>query len=242
MELTERSLWLLALIESSPYVNGNTRLQKYALLSTKIVLENEEKYEDWEPNDFGGFSRQVGLEIQYFTKNELIEQDTVNSSGQEHHRYSITKKGRELIKEFINSKRETYDKLKTITNFYFKRPLNDLLTDTYTLYPEYTSNSKIKHIVRQTLLKRTLHPNLQYVVPFTTKQPDLSIISSTEHVNAFQFQDERIREKLSAMIGLKSIPKIESNSVKKLSGILENRITENEVDAIEIVSSVRGHI
>lgn len=241
MEITDRMLWLLAMIESSPHVNGDTRLQKYALLCTKIVLKDEEKYEDWRPNNFGGFSRQVRLEIQYLTKHDIIKKNTVTSLGQEHSRYTITENGRELIKEFINSKKETYAKIKTITNFYFRRALNDLLTDTYTLFPEYTSNSKIKPIVRKTLLARAQNPNLQYVIPFTTKQPDLSVIDSTEQINEFQFQDEGMRQKLCDMIGLEKIPKIKSNSSNNLAGILKNMIVEDEVNAVEMVRSVRGH-
>ena len=241
MVLTERSLWLLAIIGASPYVNGNTRLQKLTLLSTKIIFEKEEKYDDWESNDFGGFSKQIAIEVQYMTKEELIEENTVSSFGQEHFRYSLTEKGKDIIKNLINSNKEIYEKIKTITNFYFKRPLSDLITDAYTLYPEYTTNSKIKHDVRQTLLERAANPSLQYVVPFTTKQPDLSVISSTEQVNEFPFQDENIRRKLSNIIGLKSIPKTEPYSIKKLAGILEIIITESEVDATEIVRSVRGH-
>lgn len=241
MEITRRSLWLLAMIESSPYVDGNTRLQKYALLLTKIILKNEDRYNDWEANNYGGFSKQISLEIQQCIKNEMVEKNTVSHSGQEHNRYSITDKGNKMIKELINSEKETYRKIKIITKFYFNRSLNDLLTDAYTLFPKYTLNSRIKDTIRKVLSERNQNPNLQYTLPFTTIKPNWSIISSTEQMNEFQFQDKEMREKLCKMIGLDSIPKIKPNSGEKLAGILEDTITEDEMSAVEIVRSVRGH-
>lgn len=241
--ISERSLWLLAIIDSVSFVDGNTRLQKYELLSTKIILQNEKSYDDWHANDFGGFSKQVMMDVDYFTKNGVIHKDVITKdSGQDHFRYSLTKKGKEMIKELVNSKKEVFEKIKILTGFYFPRQLDDLLTDTYTLYPEYTKNSKIKHIIRKTLSKRVSNPNLQYEIPFTTKKPDFSIISSTEKINDFPFNDQDIRLKISKMIGLSEIPKIDSSATKKLSGILSKRFKDKELDAIELVRSVRGHI
>lgn len=242
MYSSDRSLWLLVTIGSVPFVDGNTRLQKYSLLTSKIILDKQIAYDDWEANHFGGFSKQVMMDLQYLTKEELIQQEPIeHDSGQGHLRYSLTMKGKELIMEIIQSNNSIFEKIKTLVGFYFQRPLNDLITDTYTLYPEYTENSKIKSVVRDTLAARASDPRLRYVIPFITKQPDLSIIDSTETINDFPFNDENARLKISQMIGLSNIPKTNSTAIHKFSGILEKLFDDKELDAIELVRTIRGH-
>jgi len=66
--LSTKDKWLLAIIDSTPYVDGRTRLHKYGILVSKEVLNNTEFFDDWKPNDFGGFSPSLAKSLKKIRK------------------------------------------------------------------------------------------------------------------------------------------------------------------------------
>ncbi len=79
------------------------------------------------------------------------------------------------------------------------------------------------------------------VIPYDndTSPPDLSIIESTEHVNEFKFNDRDARKMLCRLIGLKEIPKLDSNAFKQLSGVIGDQIGDQAIDAVDAVRTMR---
>lgn len=241
VSLSDKTMWLMAIIDSMPYVDGDTRLQKYALLASKIILKDEIIYDDWESHNFGAFSSEVSTDIQYVTTNDLITKHEITSPyyGDKHNRYEISDKGKQILKPFKDDHRNTIDKIKSMTSFYFKKSLDDLLVDAYTLFPEYTARSKIKALVRRTWLNRESKVSSNYKLPFTDKKFDFSVITSDAQVNPFMYNDEEIRKKLANEIGLKEIPKLDINAYDELSDIFADKEYLKDVDLSKKVKEVR---
>ena len=241
VSLSDKTMWLLATIDSSQYVDGDTRLQKYSLLVSKIVLSDYDHYDDWESNNYGAFSPQVNTDIEYLTNNGLVSVSKVynNYYGHEHNKYSLTDLGRSTLKSFKEKHTGAINNIKKITDFYFKKSLDDLLVDAYTLFPEYTEKSRIKALVRRTWLKRESKTGSNYKLPFTDKKFDFSLITSTAQVNPFMYNDEEIRRKLAGEAGLDDVPKLDIIAYDELSDVFADKEYLKDVDLSKTVKEIR---
>ncbi len=239
LDLSDKSLWLLSIIDSTQYVDGNTRLQKYGLLTNKIILANESVYDDWESSHFGAFSPQLFADTEFLVNNHFVDSYPVsNYYDDKHNRYLITEKGKDMLSGFKEEHSESFEKIKTMTLYYFTKPLNELLADAYALFPEYTDKSKIKALVRKTLLERDSDPSSQFELPFTDKKIDLTSITSTAKVNPFMFNDEDFRKKLAEKSGLSKIPPLDIGAYDELSEIFADKKFLQGVDVEEIMEEI----
>lgn len=240
LNLSDRSLWLLSIIDSTQYVDGNTRLQKYGLLTNKITLKGESVYDDWKSNHFGAFSQQLVADTEYFVDNGLIDAYIIQHYyGEKHFRYSITEKGKEILSTFKETHAPLIKMIKTITNYYFNKQLNELLVDAYALFPEYTDKSKIKALVRKTLLERDSELSSSYELPFTNTKIDLTSITSTAKVNPFLYNDEDFRQQLAEKSGLSKIPPLDIQAYDELSDIFADKKFLADVDLEEMMEEIR---
>lgn len=241
MPLSIRAKWLLLVIGSTKYVQGDTRLQKYGLLVHK-KNPGIEFYDDWNSGNFGVFSKSLASDTKLLVEKKFVSSnDVVNVYGKNVARYSITDEGRNEIQDMLKEK-EIIKKICEITQYYFDKSLKDVLADVYTLYPEFTENSKIKPDVGKKQIETNSFLSPEFEIPFESNQKlesditNLITKTSTEHV----FNDEELREKIAKNIGLDKIPKLNPDAFDKLSGILEDKINEEEIDSVELVRTVRG--
>lgn len=238
--LSEKTLWLLSIIDSTPHIDGDTRLQKYGLLVSKIALENQKTYDDWDSNHFGAYSQEVMVDTKYLLKNNYIQAfEMTTYHGDQYNRYSLTEKGKKEIQPFKKQHSEIISKIKSITSYYFNKSLNELLVDAYTLFPEYTKKSKIKALVRKTFLERDSKLGSKYELPYTQRKIDLSAIVSPVKVNPFMFNDQDIREEISKKAGLKEIPPLDMNAFDELEDIFADKTYLTNVNVSKILKEIR---
>lgn len=243
MALSQSAKLLLILIGATKYVEGSTRLQKYGLLVSKKIGQKEEFFSDWQPDKFGVFSRSLAKTVTILANEGLITADKVNIYGKDTIRYRITDKGRGEIQDIIREKKNLVGEICGIPQYYFGKSLKEVLADVYTLYPEYTTNSTIKHEVNKNRIEQeSLFEESEFDIPFESSTKLSSDITNliTQTPSEHVFNDEDIREKLAKQIGLKSIPKIDNGAFDRLAGMLRNKIQTEKIDSVEVVRTVRG--
>ena len=237
--LTAKDKWLLALIGSTPHVEGRTRLQKYGILVFKEVFNNEEFFDDWEANDFGGFSPKLANSLRKLEKRDCVQAfEVIKEYGEPVNRYELSEKGRAISDGWIKRHPTKFEEIKKITSYYFQKPLKILLDDVYQKYPEFTIKSKIKAEVNKTQINNQTYLSPQYEIPFgeQVEQPVTPTVSSREHV----FNDDEFRKKLAESIGLKEVPSLDPKSFERIKGILDKKIETEDFDSVELVKEVRG--
>lgn len=232
------SKWLLVIIGATPYVEGDTRLQKYGILAYKRIPELKEFYSDWKSGDYGGFSPKLATDLKHLRAQQLVITHKIIKGKMSVNRYEISDEGREVIRSLVEEKKDLVKRVCEIPQYYFSKTLNALLGDVYLLYPEYTKKSTIRAKVGIEKIKGTmLSP--EFEIPFAEEnkiEVNLSNLSTKQHV----YNDEELREELSKMVGLSKIPNLDSKSFDRLSGILKNKIKSKEIDSVELVQSFRG--
>jgi DNA-binding PadR family transcriptional regulator len=244
MSLPSNSKWLLVLIGATRYVEGSTRLQKYGLLTFKKIGNREEFFSDWRPDKFGVFSKSLAQNLTMLVDDKYVTKDEVtNTYGKTSYRYRITDKGRNEIQDLINVKKDVVEDVCGIAQYYFDKSTKEVLADVYTLYPEYTTNSTIKHEVNKNKIdQETLFEESEFDIPSDQAKhlsfdlTNLVTRNAPEHV----FNDEDTREKLAKEIGLRGIPKLDATAFDRLAGMFGKKIKLDKIDAVETVRAIRG--
>lgn len=239
--LTLPEKWLLVVIGSENYVEGKTRLHKYGLLIYKKVPDITEFYQDWTPNNYGVFSPSLAKGLQTLQMQEYVIADQfISTSGRSVNRYKITEKGRNEIKELLEKQQEQVRKISEIIHHYFTKSLNVVLNDVYSLFPEFTTKSKIIPDVNKFKLEQEEFFEQELDDSIGEKLESNLTNLVTRETTEYVYNDEDIREKLAKKIGLRTIPKLDSSAFDKLSGLLANKIKSKEIDSVDAVRTVRG--
>ncbi len=231
--------WLLSMIDSVPYIEGIARLQKFAILSFHDVLKNEEFFDDWRADDFGGSSPQLAQSFTKLERRGFIQAiKVITDNGYPVNRYKLTEKGKEMIRDFVEKHSSELEKIKSITSNYFQKPLEILLNDVHQKHPDLAINSKIRADVNKITTENDSYLNSQYEIPFSEELGEIprSIASSQQHV----FGDEDFRERLAKSIGLDKMPDLDPQSFDRIKGILSEKINTEDFDSEELVKEVRG--
>ena len=134
-------------------IRGTTRLQKYGFLLAKQYAPEmrnlAEKYEiefysDWEPHQFGPYSKNLADDVKKCISQGLIQRTIDSTSSKNNvYIYNLTIHGRLRW-------RELFLRIREISHFAVKvRSMQDygyytLIDNIYTAYPEFAVNSKIK--------------------------------------------------------------------------------------------------
>lgn len=237
--LHTKDKWLLALIGSTQYVQGKTRLQKYGVLVHKEILKNEDFFDDWRPDNFGGYSQQLSLSVKKLERRSYVRvSEVVNAFGEPVNRYELTEKGRGVKEDLTKHFPSIFQKIRDITSYYFDKKLSVLLDDVYQKYPELTLKSKIRAEVNKThtINHSYLSPEYEIQTESEKELPVFSTVSTSEHV----FNDEDFRKKLALSIGLDAVPNLDPSSFERIKGILAKKIETKDFDSVELVKEVRG--
>ena len=218
-------------------LRGKTRLQKFGILSFYEVLDAKEFFDDWRPDNYGGFSPRLAASLGKLERHDYARSDEIiTKHGYPVNRYVLTEEGKNLIRDFVERHSSKLEEIKSIISSYFQLSLPLLLKDVYQKYPKLTVNSKIRADINKITESRS-YQNHEYEM-FPNEKIDVStpFIASRQHV----FGDEDFREKLARSIGLKKIPDLNPRSFDRIKGILSENIDTEYFDSEELVKDVRG--
>ena len=235
--LKTEDMWLLAITDSVPYVEGKTRLQKFGILSFYEVLDAKEFFDDWRADNYGGFSPRLAASLDKLERHDYARSaEIITEYRYPVNRYVLTEEGKNLIRDFVERHSSKLEEIKSIISSYFQLSLPRLLRDVYQKYPELTVNSKIRADVNKITENRS-YQNPEYeMLPNEKLDVSTPFIASRQHV----FGDEDFREKLARSIGLKKIPDLNPRSFDRIKGILSENIDTEYFDSEELVKDVRG--
>lgn len=228
--------WLLAIIGLLPYVEGRTRLHKFGLLSFREVLRNEDFFDDWKPDKYGGFSPKLASSLIRLEKLDCVQStEIITENEYPVNRYFPTEKGKNLNTDFIREHIQELNGIKSIILHYYRQPLLTLLQDVYQRYPDLAVNSTIKADVNR--IEYLRYPDPEYdTTPPKIPAGRVSTVPAQQHV----LGDYYFREKLSKSIGLENVPDLDPKSFDRIQGILSEEIGTEHFDSEELVREVRG--
>ena len=161
----EQYLWALSLIDTAQYIEGITRLQKYAFLAAKRIKGITEKgfYDDWQASNYGPFSKELAKDICFLIENNLIKNETKpNKYGYKVSFLTPTESGKKEVKWFENNNQKIINEIKKITNIYQSKRLMDILHDVYYLYPQYAIQSRVRAQVDRQIYDSDSYLNPEY--------------------------------------------------------------------------------
>ena len=165
MTINERSKWVLLLIGLTDWIEGATRLQKYAFFGSKNIkgLTRRGFYNDWIPCNYGPFSRNIAEDIKILLKEDFVRKNAVKG---EHNlwvdRFSLNDKGREEFEKFRNVNDKFANELQKIVKYYERQTLMGMIHDVYYLFPEYAIYTRIKSQVGRQSYESDYYLNPQH--------------------------------------------------------------------------------
>ena len=230
--------WLMSIMSMFPYINGRTMLQKFGLLSFYEVLKEEDFFDDWQADKYGGFSPRQASSLKNLEAGGYVRSYEIITGHGEVHRYSLTKKGRHAISYFLKTNASKLEDIRRILSYYQSRPLKDLLRDAYQKYPHLTVNSKIAADVNKTMA----------LDPYTEHESDNPSQSGSEAQEMLQvsppadqhvFGDMEFRKQLAKSIGLDEVPDLDPRSFDRIRGLWSKQMGTESFDAVEAVREVR---
>ena len=236
--LKTADMWLMSIMGMFPYINGRTMLQKFGLLSFYEILMEEDFFDDWQADKYGGFSpRQASSLKNLETYGYVRSYEAVTEHG-EVHRYSLTEKGRHAISDFLKTNASKLEDIRRILSYYQSRPLKDLLRDAYQKYPHLTVNSKIAADVNKTM---DLDPYTEYKSDSLSQSgPEAQeIIQVSPPAEQHVFGDMEFRKQLAKSIGLDEVPDLDPRSFDRIRGLWAKQMGTESFDAVEAVREVR---
>lgn len=141
-------LALLSAVDGSE-VQGKTRLQKLVFLAQNGGLEDdpipdEEGFEafDFDPYNYGPFSKELAQAVDDLADEGLIEKSTAStSSGNSREDYRIEPEGEQALDDATPEEQERL--LWSVKRLYNDTPLFKLLNEVYDDYPDYAENSEL---------------------------------------------------------------------------------------------------
>ena len=156
------------LIGMHNYVEGATRLQKYAFLSAMQIknINSEGFYNDWKASHFGPFSAMLAQDVDKAIKDGIIEKHSLtNPYGFKVDRFAVSEGGKGVFTNLKTEHHNLYDKILKITKRYQGLSLSRLLQDVYYQYPNYASASTIKARIARKIYESDSYLSTEYDEP-----------------------------------------------------------------------------
>lgn len=211
MDLSERQSWLLLVIDSASFVDGDTRLQKYGLVVSKTILDNA-MYDDWRSHHYGAYSDHLGRDVMFLQEQDLLNVHKIRNNNM----YVLSEKGKKALSSFkdrcLFKHGDKVEKIREFLDYYQGRTLKILLADVYQKFPEYTVKSRIKDQIEETILETNL-------VGFDSSSSGAQSITPAVKPAQFPYNDEEFRRKLAKEVGLDGPPPLDMKAYDRLSRI-----------------------
>jgi len=141
-------LALLALNEEEQ-IEGITRFQKLVFMAQKETPSLQTESYEFDSYDYGPFSKELYDDIDRLVRNGYIDRSVEETgNGNEKHIYSITEKGRNYIRQILESETGRDDlaveELRQLKEEYNEMPILQLIRLIYNRYPSYAEDSKLE--------------------------------------------------------------------------------------------------
>lgn len=166
MTINDRSEWLLLLIGLADWIEGATRLQKYAFLGSKEIkgLDRRGFYKDWITSKYGPFSPNLAQDVETLIEDGFVGKYKVKSSFDHWvDRFALTPEGRKRFEPLRKEKEGYANELKKrIVDHYSQKTLMDIIHDVYYNYPEFAVSSKIRSEVARKTYESDSYLNPKY--------------------------------------------------------------------------------
>ena len=229
--------WLMSIMSMFSYIKGRTMLQKFGLLSFYEVLKEEDFFDDWQADKYGGFSPRQASSLKNLEAYGYVQSHEVITEYGEVRRYSLTEKGRHEISHFLKANASKLEDIRRILSYYQSRPLKDLLRDAYQKYPHLTVNSKIAADVNKTM---DLDPYTEHKSDSPSQGSEAQeMIQVSPPADQHVFGDMEFRKQLAKSIGLDEVPDLDPRSFDRIRGLWSKQMGTEGFDAVEAVREVR---
>jgi len=128
---------------------GFTRFVKYLfLVSQANIFPKNELVIDWKPHHYGLYWHRFDTFISILSHDNILKkQEQSTLSGNTTTKFTITIKGRKTFQALSQKYKAELDTITHLIRNNQKKSLPVLLKFVYQQYPEYTTNSRIKHEV-----------------------------------------------------------------------------------------------
>lgn len=141
-------LALLALNEEEQ-IEGITRFQKLVFMAQNEIPDLQTGEYTFKSYSYGPFSKELYDDIDKLVTNGYIERTVEQTgNGNEKHIYSLTKKGREYIRQILETESGSEDleveSLRQLKDEYNDMPILQLIRLVYNKHPEYAEDSKLE--------------------------------------------------------------------------------------------------
>ncbi|MCE2499060.1 MAG: hypothetical protein J4F28_08800 [Nitrosopumilaceae archaeon] len=229
--------WLLAIMGMFPYIEGRTMLQKFGMLSFYEVLKDEEFFDDWKAEKYGGFSTRLAASLRDLEASGYVRSDEAITARHDIvNRYSLTEAGRQEASGFREANLSKLEAIRRILSHYHSRPLRELLKDVYQRYPHLTANSKIIADVNRAADSGPYRGFESGDLPQSDQEAGIRAqVSAGQHV----LGDMDFRRDLAESIGLRGVPDLDPRAFDRVGGLLSEQLGPGGFDARESVRDVR---
>ena len=219
MKEIQKWQWALLIAYACGKIKGKTRYHKIAFAITKLTKGIDELgyFDDWDPKDYGAFSRDLQTEIDNLRRSGLVI--TYTSKDGSYEIFEPSQEAKDELKDVLPYVKEYISAIQKLNDAYSDVSLDEFLHGMYTRFPEIATKSKIKGRIA--------------AADYVLRQKE---IKTKEQV----LEDYDARLKLSKMIGLQHIPKHNPRALYELAGISDKRIKLKTVDVVELVSETRN--
>ncbi len=136
---------LAVLYADGQQVEGITRMQKLVFLAERELRDlDEEEFYDFEPYDYGPFSKELYADIESLAEEGYVEEEEVETPGGKTKQvYDISNKGKALFNHLQDETNLAMDNIEELKDQHNDKPLLQLIKHVYLEYPEMAVNSKL---------------------------------------------------------------------------------------------------
>ncbi len=210
--------WALLIAYAAGKIEGKTRYHKLAFAIAKLTdITKLGFFDDWEPKDYGAFSRELQTEIDNLTRSRLLV--SMTSQDGSHENFEPTEEAKEELKDVLSHTEKYVSAIRNFNEAYSRDTLDELLHDVYVRFPDFAVRSKIKGRIMAT---------------------EYALQEKAKAQQEIQLEDYDARIKLSKMIGLDALPNHNPNALYELAGISVKNIKLKTIDVVDLVSESRS--
>ena len=129
---------LMVVVHLSQFVEGRTRLNLLAFLSSKRLesLAIDDFYQDWTAGKFGPVSKMLAADVERNLGTLLGKWNVKNMAGFSVIRYGLLASGEEIARGMMARRPDVMSSLNEVVSEHIRMPLKSFLAEVHSQYPE----------------------------------------------------------------------------------------------------------